>query len=146
METLKILQQENQSLKTNIKENNTNFQVIIDELTNKNSQLSDELLESRRRTSLLRSIPKFNKEDVKMKVDNTMMSAEVEKLKKENSNFKKEIQSLKEEKQKLEEELSTVKAQIATESFAKENEVFKYKSLAKKYKAMLEEKGLLKKK
>ena len=146
METLKILQQENQSLKTNIKENNTNFQVIINELTAKNSQLSDELLESRRRTSQLRSIPKFNKEDVKMKVDNTMMSAEVEKYKKENTNFKREIQNLKEEKQKLEEELSMVKAQIATDSFAKENEIFKYKSLAKKYKAMLEEKGLLKKK
>ena len=88
METLKILQEENQTLKTNIKENNTNFQVIINELTAKSSQLSEELLESRRRTSLLRSIPKFKKEDVKMKVDNTMMSAEVEKYQKENENLK----------------------------------------------------------
>ena len=31
METLKILQEENQTLKTNIKENDTNFQVIINE-------------------------------------------------------------------------------------------------------------------
>ena len=68
LDTYKILQQENQSLKNNIKENNTNFQVIIKELTEKSSQLSDELLESRRRTSLLRSIPKFKKEEVKMKV------------------------------------------------------------------------------
>ena len=145
LETFKILQQENQSLKANIKENNSNFQVIINELTAKSNQLSDELLESRRRTSLLRSIPKFKKEDVKMKVDNTMMSAEVEKYQKENNNLKKEIQNIKDEKSKLEEELSLTKAQLANEIFSKDSEIFKYKSLAKKYKTMLEEKGLLKK-
>ena len=145
METLKILQEENQSLKANIKENNTNFQVIINELTAKSSQLSEELLESRRRTSLLRSIPRFNKEDVKMKVDNTMMSAEVEKYQKENENLKSEIEHLKEENQKLVTEISLQRAQIANDSFAKESEITKYKSLAKKYKTMLEEKGILKK-
>ena len=145
LETFKILQQENQSLKANIKENNSNFQVIINELTAKSNQLSDELLESRRRTSLLRSIPKFKKEEVKMKVDNTMMSAEVEKYQKENNNLKKEIQNIKDEKSKLEEELSLTKAQLANEIFSKDSEIFKYKSLAKKYKTMLEEKGLLKK-
>ena len=67
LETFKILQQENQSLKANIKENNSNFQVIINELTAKSNQLSDELLESRRRTSLLRSIPKFKKRNTKYK-------------------------------------------------------------------------------
>ena len=146
LETFKILQQENQSLKANIKENNSNFQVIINELTSKSNQLSDELLESRRRTSLLRSIPKFKKEEVKMKVDNTMMSAEVEKYKKENSDLKKEIQNIKDEKYKMEEELSMIKAQLANEIFSKDSEIFKYKSLSKKYKTMLEEKGLLKKK
>ena len=146
MEIFKILQQENQSLKSNIKENNTNFQVIINELTTKSSQLSEELLESRRRTSLLRSIPKFKKEEVKMKVDNTMMSAEVEKFKKENENLKKENQNIKEEKSKMEEEYSMMKAQLANDTFAKDSEIFKYKSLAKKYKTMLEEKGLIKKK
>ena len=145
LETFKILQQENQSLKENIKENNTNFQVIINELTAKSSQLSEELLESRRRTSLLRSIPKFKKEEVKMKVDNTMMTAEVEKYKKENDNLKKEIQSIKDEKQKLMEEIAMVKAQLASDTYSKDSEIFKYKSLAKKYKTMLEEKGLLKK-
>ena len=145
LETFKILQQENQSLKANIKENNSNFQVIINELTAKSNQLSDELLESRRRTSLLRSIPKFKKEEVKMKVDNTMMSAEVEKYQKENNDLKKEIQNIKDEKSKLEEELSMTKAQLANDIFSKDSEIFKYKSLAKKYKAMLEEKGLLKK-
>ena len=143
LETFKILQQENQSLKKNIKENNTNFQVIINELTAKSSQLSEELLESRRRTSLLRSIPKLKKEEVKMKVDNTMMTAEVEKYKKENDNLKKEIQSIKDEKQKLMEEISMVKAQLASDTYSKDSEIFKYKSLAKKYKTMLEEKGLL---
>ena len=145
METFKILQQENQSLKSNIKENNTNFQVIINELTTKSSQLSEELLESRRRTSLLRSIPKFKKEEVKMKVDNTMMSAEVEKYKKENENLKKENQNIKEEKSKMEEEYSMIKAQLANDTFTKDSEIFKYKSLAKKYKTMLEEKGIIKK-
>ena len=37
-ETFKLLQQENQSLKSNIKENNKNFQFIIDELTTKTTQ------------------------------------------------------------------------------------------------------------
>ena len=146
LDTFKILQQENQSLKSNIKENNTNFQVIIKELTEKSSQLSDELLESRRRTSLLRSIPKFKKEEVKMKVDNTMMSAEVEKYQKENQNLKKEIQNLKDENSKIQADYSMIKAQLANDAFAKDNEIFKYKSLAKKYKTILEEKGLLKKK
>ena len=146
METFKILQQENQSLKANIKENNQNFQVIINELTAKSSQLSEELLESRRRTSLLRSIPKFNKEDVKMKVDNTMMSAEVEKYQKENENLKNEIEHLKDENQKLVQDNSLLKAQIANDSFMKESEINKYKSMVKKYKTMLEEKGLLKNK
>ena len=146
METFKILQQENQSLKANIKENNQNFQVIINELTAKSSQLSEELLESRRRTSLLRSIPKFKKEDVKMKVDNTMMSAEVEKFQKENDNLKSEIEHLKEENQKLVTEISLQKAQIANDTFTKDSEINKYKSLTKKYKTMLEEKGLLKNK
>ncbi len=145
LETLKILQQETQSLKQNIKENNQNFKKIIDELTAKSSQLSEELLESRKRTSLLRSLPKFNKEDVKMKVDNTMMSAEVEKYQKENENLKNEIEHLREENQKLVNEISLQKAQIANDTFTKDSEISKYKSLTKKYKTMLEENGLLKK-
>ena len=145
METLKILQEENQNLKQNIKENNTNFQVIINELTAKSSQLSEELLESRRRTSLLRSIPKFKKEDVKMKVDNTMMSAEVEKYQKENENLKNEIEHLREENQKLVTEISLQKAQIANDTFTKDSEISKYKTLANKYKKMLEDNGLIKK-
>ena len=146
LESFKILEQENKSLKDNIKENNTNFQVIINELTAKNSQLSEELLDSRRRTSLLRSIPKFKKEEVQMKVDNTMMSAEVEKYKKENEELKMNIEALKEENKNKTDELSLLKAQSANDAFVKDNEIFKYKTLAKKYKTMLEEKGLLNKK
>ena len=144
VETFKILQQENQTLKQNIKENNANFQVLINELTAKTSQLSDELLESRRSTSLLRSIPKFKKEDVKMKVDNSIMNAEMEKNQKDIENLKKEVNNLKEENKKLIDENSMLKAQMANDAFTKDNEIFKYKSLAKKYKTMLEEKGLLK--
>ena len=145
METLKILQQETQSLKQNIKENNQNFKKIIDELTAKSSQLSEELLESRKRTSLLRSLPKFNKEDVKMKVDNTMMSAEVEKYQKENENLKNEIEHLREENSKLVNDVSLLKAQIANDTFTKDSEISKYKALSQKYKTMLEKNGLLKK-
>ena len=145
METLKILQVENQSLKQNIKENNQNFKKIIDELTAKSSQLSEELLESRKRTSLLRSIPKFNKEDVKMKVDNTMMSAEVEKYQKENENLKNEIEHLREENAKSVNDISLLKAQIANDTFTKDSEISKYKALSQKYKTMLEKNGLLKK-
>jgi hypothetical protein len=146
LETYNIIQQENQSLKNNIKENNTNFQVVINQLTEKNSQLSEELLESRKRTSLLRSIPKFKKEEVQMKVDNTIMSAEVEKYKKENEELKKSIQSLKEDNKQIREELSLIKAQNANDIFLKDNEIFKYKNQAKKYKTILEEKGLIKNK
>ena len=142
LETFKILQQENQSLKENIKENNTNFQVIINELTAKSSQLSEELLESRRKTSLLRSIPKFKKEDVKMKVDNSMMTAEIEKYQKENENLKNEVEHLKEENQKLVTEISLQKAQMANETFTMNSEISKLKAINKKYKILLEEHGV----
>ena len=142
METLKILQEENQALKANIKENNTNFQVIINELTAKSSQLSEELLESRRKTSLLRSIPKFKKEDVKMKVDNSMMTAEIEKYQKENENLKNEVEHLKEENQKLVTEISLQKAQMANETFTMNSEISKLKAINKKYKILLEEHGV----
>ena len=142
METLKIFQEENQALKANIKENNTNFQVIINELTAKSSQLSEELLESRRKTSLLRSIPKFKKEDVKMKVDNSMMTAEIEKYQKENENLKNEVEHLKEENQKLVTEISLQKAQMANETFTMNSEISKLKAINKKYKILLEEHGV----
>ena len=142
METLKILQEENQALKANIKENNKNFQVIINELTAKSSQLSEELLESRRKTSLLRSIPKFKKEDVKMKVDNSMMTAEIEKYQKENENLKNEVEHLKEENQKLVTEISLQKAQMANETFTMNSEISKLKAINKKYKILLEEHGV----
>ena len=54
---LNIVKEENQTLKKNLNENNVNMQVIIKELTNKTNQLNEELLQSRKRTSLLRSNP-----------------------------------------------------------------------------------------
>ena len=56
---LNIIKEENQTLKNNLNENNTNFQVRINELTNKTNQLNEELLQSRKRTSLLRSKTNF---------------------------------------------------------------------------------------
>ena len=56
---LNIIKEENQTLKNNLNENNTNFQVRINELTNKTNQLNEELLQSRKRTSLLRSKKNF---------------------------------------------------------------------------------------
>ena len=139
LNTFKILQEENQSLKASIKENNINFQEIISELTTKKKLISEQLLESRKRPSVIKCLPKFNKEE------KIVMSAEIEKYKKENENLEKEISNLKEQNQRNIDELSTLKTQIANDSFIKENEIFKYKSLAKKYRTILEENGLIKK-
>ena len=139
LDTFKILQEENQSLKASIKENNINFQEIISELTTKKKLISEQLLESRKRPSVIKCLPKFNKEE------KIVMSAEIEKYKKENENLEKEISNLKEQNQRNIDELSTLKTQIANDSFIKENEIFKYKSLAKKYRTILEENGLIKK-
>ena len=139
LEEFKILQEENQSLKVSIKENNINYQEIINELTAKKKQVSEQLLESRKRPSVIKCLPKFNKEEI------ISMKEEIEKYKKENENLQKEISNIKEQNQMNVDELSTLKAQIANDSFMKENEIFKYKSLAKKYKTILEENGLIKK-
>ena len=147
---LNVIKEENQTLKKNINENNVNLQVIIKELTNKTNQLNEELLQSRKRTSLLRSKPNFDNEGLKIKIDNQNMSKEVEKYQKEIEDLKNEMsiqkQKDKEEIDALETQVSSLKAEIASETFAKENEIFKYKSLNKKYKDMLESNGLLKKK
>ena len=139
LDPFKILQEENQSLKASIKENNINFQEIISELTTKKKLISEQLLESRKRPSVIKCLPKFNKEE------KIVMNAEIEKYKKENENLEKEISNLKEQNQRNIDELSTLKTQIANDSFIKENEIFKYKSLAKKYRTILEENGLIKK-
>ena len=56
---LNVIKEENETLKKNNNENNVNLPVIIKELTNKTNQLNEELLQSRKRTSLLRSKPNF---------------------------------------------------------------------------------------
>ena len=108
-------------------------------MTSKKSLLSEQLLESRKRANVEKSLPEYNKEE------NILMSSKVEKYQKENESLKKEMSNMKEENQKYIEEWPNLKAQIANDSFTKDNEIFKYKSLAKKYKTMLEEKGLIKK-
>ena len=144
LETFNILKQENQQLKADIKENTINFKALIKELNDKTSQLNDELLESRKRTSILRSLPKFNKEDVKMKVDNTMMNQEMEKYKKEIEKLNDEIKKTNQEKDEAIEQVSSLKTKYASDIFTKDDEIFKLKTLAKKYKAILEKNGLLK--
>ena len=146
LETFDILKQENQQLKANLKENTSNFKALIKELTDKTNQLNDELLESRKRTSILRSLPNFNKEDVKVKVDNTMLNKDLEKYKKEVEELNEEIKKLKEENQDALGQVSSLKAKYANDIYTKDNEISKLKNLARKYKTMLEEKGLLKKK
>ena len=149
-DVLNIVKEENQTLKKNLNENNTNLQVIIKELTDKTNQLNEELLQSRKRTSLLRSKPNFRNEELKTKIDQQNMNKEIEKYQKEiellkNENLTQQKKS-KEEVDQLEAQISSLKAEIANAVFEKEDEVFKYKTLAKKYKDMLEANGILKKK
>ena len=139
-EILNILKEENKLLKKNIKENEVNLRKVIKELTNKANQLNEELLQSRKRTSLLRSNPNF--ENVNMNNEIEKYKNEIEKIKNENSLQQKKD---KEEIESLELQLSTIKAQYAEKEFNKDNEITKYKNLSKKYRDMLESNGIIKK-
>ena len=141
-EVLNILKEENKLLKKNIKENEVNLRKVINELTNKTNQLNEELLQSRKRTSLLRS-SKSSFENNNMNNEIEKYKQEIEKLKNENLTQKKKD---KEEIESLEGQLSSIKAQVAEEAFNKDNEIMKYKNLSKKYKDMLESNGIIKKK
>ena len=138
---LNILKEENQLLKKNIKENEVNLRKVIKELTNKANQLNEELLQSRKRTSLLRSKPSVENINMINEIEN--YKKDIEKLKQENE---KQKQKDKEEIESLETQLSTLKGKIAEEAFNKDNEIMKYKNLCKKYKDMLETNGIIKKK
>ena len=138
---LNVLKEENQLLKKNIKENEVNLRKVIKELTNKANQLNEELLQSRKRTSLLRSKPSV--ENINMINEIEKYKKDIEKLKQENE---KQKQKDKEEIESLETQLSTLKGKIAEEAFNKDNEIMKYKNLCKKYKDMLETNGIIKKK
>lgn len=139
---LNVIKEENETLKKNNNENNVNLQVIIKELTNKTNQLNEELLQSRKRTSLLRSKPNFE-----IKLDN---KKDVEKYQKEIESLKNEMAEQKkkddEEIDSLKIELSNLKVQLTAEAYSKEEEIMKLKSTNKKYKDILESNGLLKKK
>ena len=141
-EVLNILKEENELLKKNIKENEVNLRKVIKELTNKTNQLNEELLQSRKRTSLLRS-SKSSFENINMNNEIDKYKQEIEKLKNENLTIKKKD---KEEIEFLEVQLSSIKAKVAEEAFNKDNEIMKYKNLSKKYKDMLESNGIIKKK
>ena len=97
---LNIIKEENQTLKNNLNENNENLQVRINELTNKTNQLNEELLQSRKRTSLLRSKPNFENEDLKNKIEIEKYQKEIESLKKELSIQKQKNESLQTLKRK----------------------------------------------
>ena len=140
-EILNILKEENKILKKNIKENEVNLRKVINELTNKTKQLNEELLQSRKRTSILRPKPSFANIDINNEIEK--YKQEIEKIKNENSIQQKKD---KEEIELLEGKISTIKAQYAEKDFNKDNEIIKYKNLAKKYRDMLESNGLIKKK
>ena len=140
-EILNILKEENKMLKKNIKENEVNLRKVINELTNKTKQLNEELLQSRKRTSILRPKPSFANIDINNEIEK--YKQEIEKIKNENSIQQKKD---KEEIELLEGKISTIKAQYAEKDFNKDNEIIKYKNLAKKYRDMLESNGLIKKK
>ena len=142
---LNILKEENKLLKKNIKENEINMKKVIKDLNNKTSQLNEELLESRKRTSLLRSKQSFDDENAMKPIN-----IEIENYKQQIELLKNEIETQKqkdkEEIELLEGKLSAVRAQIAENDFNKDNEIMKYKNLSKKYRDILESNGLLKKK
>ena len=140
-EILNILKEENKSLKKNLKENEVNLRKVIKELTNKANQLNEELLQSRKRTSLLRSKSSFDNINVNKEIEK--YKDEIEILKNENLLQKKKD---KEEIESLEGQLTSLKAKLAEEQFNKDSEIMKYKNLSKKYKDMLESNGLLKRK
>ena len=145
-EIINIIKEENQTLKNNINENNTNLQVIIKELTSKTNQLNEELLQSRKRTSLLRSKPNFENEDLKNKINNKNMSVELEKYQKEIESLKTELSTQKEkyenEIQSLQNEISSLKTQRAADEFKNESDKMELKSQIKKYKEILKSKGI----
>ena len=142
---LNILKEENKLLKKNLKENEINMKKVIKDLNNKTSQLNEELLESRKRTSLLRSKQSFDDENAMKPIN-----IEIENYKQQIELLKNEIETQKqkdkEEIESLETQLSTLKGKIAEEAFNKDNEIMKYKNLCKKYKDMLETNGIIKKK
>ena len=142
---LNILKEENKLLKKNLKENEINMKKVIKDLNNKTSQLNEELLESRKRTSLLRSKQSFDDENAMKPIN-----IEIENYKQQIELLKNEIETQKqkdkEEIELLEGKLSAVRAQIAENDFNKDNEIIKYKNLSKKYRDILESNGLLKKK
>ena len=140
-EMLNILKEENKMLKKNIKENEINLRKVINELTNKTNQLNEELLQSRKRTSLLRSKPTFENIDINNDIEKYKL--EIEKIKNDNAIKEKKD---KEEIELLEGQLSAIKAQFAEKEFNMDNEIMKYKNLSKKYKDMLESNGIIKKK
>lgn len=142
----RILQTENSNLKHNMNENNNNYEMVIKDLTIKASQLNNELLESRKRTSLLRSrqsIHQSEKKIVPIDIDRTIeLQKEIEKLKREkeenNKNYESEIK-------KAEDDVIKLKTQLAEETFNKDNEIIKLKNQNRKYYTLLVDNGLIKK-
>lgn len=142
----RLLQTENANLKHNMKENNDNYEMVIKDLTIKASQLNNELLESRKRTSLLRSkqsIHQSEKKIIPIDIDRTIeLQKEIDKLIKEkeenNKNYESEIK-------KAEDDVIKLKTQLAEETFNKDNEIIKLKNQNKKYYTLLVDNGLIKK-
>ena len=150
LEELKMCQNQIKSLKSTLNDSNSNYQSIIQQLTEKLNITNEELLNSRKKNNYLISLPKFSEDEINLRVEKIIMNNNFDKLKKENEFMKENIinkeNKFNEEIQKYNDQISTLKAQYASENFNKENEIIKFKYLVKKYKDLCIKNNLIKQK
>lgn len=131
--------EEIKSMKNSIIESNAHYDKIIDELNKKVNTISTELVEARKRTSMLRSSQCFSSRSMSSIVNYTN---EIEELK---NTLEEEKKKHYDEMKRAEEEIAKIKMQLAEDSFKKDDEIIKLKNTNRKYYTILVDKGLIKK-
>ena len=131
--------EEIKSMKNSIIESNAHYDKVIDELNKKINTISTELVEARKRTSVLRSSQCYSSRDMNSVV---RYANEIEELKNELEEEKKKHYN---EMKKAEEDIAKIKMQLAEDTFKKDDEIIKLKNTNKKYYTILVDKGLIKK-
>ena len=131
--------EEIKSMKNSIIESNAHYDKVIDELNKKINTISTELVEARKRTSVLRSSQCYSSRDMNSVV---RYANEIEELKNELEEEKKKHYN---EMKKAEEDIAKIKTQLAEDTFKKDDEIIKLKNTNKKYYTILVDKGLIKK-
>ena len=131
--------EEIKSMKNSIIESNAHYDKVIDELNKKINTISTELVEARKRTSVLRSSQCYSSRDMNSAV---RYANEIEELKNELEEEKKKHYN---EMKKAEEDIAKIKMQLAEDTFKKDDEIIKLKNTNKKYYTILVDKGLIKK-